>query len=216
MRNQKRGGRKANRGRKPRTTWRRKGGAKRVYSQTYTEVLSAGDVQTNSGGVFVCRFMDLPQAASYRALYKQFCIKKLQVMILPKFTEFQAGSPPVNFLQVPRLAYSIDDTPALSTPATELQVLTDNGARVLSMKNKITLTCYPKPSVASIDIAAAAAVATRQRKAVWLNTDNADVTNGGESVKHGGIRYYISGNPLYNEYQYDVYFKITFQMRDPA
>lgn len=211
------GRRKLRRGvRKPRTTWRPRARQARVYSQTYTEVLQAGDVQTNTGGVFLCRFMDIPQNASYSNLYKQFCIKKLQVMLLPKFTEYTAGAPAANFLQVPRLVYSVDDTPGLQAPTNEISVLTDNGAKVLSMKNKITLTCYPKPNIASIDLAATAAVATRQRKAVWLNTQSGDVTNSGETVQHGGIRYYISGNPLFNEYQYDVYYKITFQMRDPA
>lgn len=201
---------------KKRTAWRPRRRNARVYSQTYTEVLQAGDVQTNTGGVFLCRFMDIPQNASYSNLYKQFCIKKLQVMLLPKFTEFQAGAPAANFLQVPRLAYSVDDTPALNAPTNEISVLTDNGAKVLSMKNKITLTCYPKPNIAAIDLAATSAVATRQRKAVWLNTQSGDVSNSGETVQHGGIRYFISGNPAFSEYQYDVYYKITFQMRDPA
>lgn len=187
-----------------------------VYSQTYTELVDAGEVQNNAGGVFLCRFADIPQRTSYSTLYKQFCIKKLQVLLLPKFTERYAGDPTNNFLQVPRIAYSIDDSPATTIPASEIDVLTDNGCKVKEMKNKITLTCYPKPTVASIDLSSATAVATRQRKQIWFNTTSNDVTNDGTLVQHGGIRYYISANPAFNNYEYNVYYRITFQMRDPA
>lgn len=188
------------------------------YSKTFTEVLSAGNIQMNTGGQFVCRFNDIPQAGQYAALYKQFCIKKLQVMLLPRLNSFDANTTASvgTSYWVPRLAFSVNDTPGTTIPLSEVDVLQDNGARVVSLVNKKTLVCYPKPSIGSIDLGLGAVAATRQRKQVWLNTGNSDTTNNGQNVQHHGITYWLTGNPLYNEFMFDVYYKITFQMRDPA
>lgn len=210
-------GRRMRKGKK-RTTWRPRRRQARVYSQTYTELVSAGNIQANAGGQFVCRFNDIPQAGQYAALYKQFCIKKLQVMLLPRLNSYDANTTASvgTSYWAPRLTYSVDDTPATTIPAAELDVLTDNGAKVISLTDKRTLTCYPKPSIAVMNVNDGAQVATRQRKAVWLNTNNVDTQLNGQNVQHHGIRYWLTANPLYNEFFFDVYYRITFQMRDPA
>lgn len=189
-----------------------------AYSRVFTEVLNAGNIQLNTGGTFVCRFNDIPQAGQYAALYKQFCIKKLQIMLLPRLNSYDANTTAsvATSYWVPRLVYSVDDTPGLQVPPTEISVLTDNGAKIVPLTNKATLTCWPKPAIGSQDIFSGTLVATRQRKMVWLNTESVDVSNNGQNVQHNGIRYFLSGNPLYNEFVFDVYYKITFQMRDPA
>lgn len=189
-----------------------------VYSQTYTEVLPAGNIQCNAGGVFVVRFADIPQASNYMTLYKQFCIKKLQVMLLPRLNSYDANTTlsVATSYWVPRISYSIDDTPLVVAPANETSVLTDNGCKILTLDKKRSITCYPKPNIASVDPTIGTAVATRQRKTIWLNTSNPEVGNPGDMVQHGAIRYWVAANPLYNDYQFDVYYKVTFQMRDPA
>lgn len=192
--------------------------ASRRYSPVYTEMLAAGNVQLNTGGTFVCRFADIPQAAQYSNLYKQFCIKKLQVMLLPRLNSYDANTTAsiATSYWLPRIVYSVDDTPGLQAPVNEISVLTDNGAKVLTMAQKTTLTCWPKPAIGSQDLFTGTYVATRQRQQVWLNTESGDVSNPGVNVQHNGIRYWISGNPLYNEFAFDVYYRITFQLRDPA
>lgn len=202
-----------------RMTWRpRRKVTVRKYSPTYTEIVAAGNIQANNGGQFVCRFVDIPQQAQYSSLYKQFCIKKLSVMLLPRLNSFDANTALAvgTSYWAPRLTYSVDDTPSTTIPGSELDVLSDNGAKVVSLTNKRTLTCYPKPSIGSIDTQLGSVVATRMRKAVWLNTNSADVANSGVNVQHHGIRYWLTGNPLYNDFMFDVYYKITFQLRDPA
>lgn len=186
--------------------------------RVFTEIVQAGDIQVNAGGQFVCKFTDIPQWQQYSQLYKQFCIKKLQVMILPKLNSFDANTTLATGTSywLPRIAYSVDDTPSTTAPAAELDILTDNGAKVLSMGRKLTLTCWPKPNLASVYTDTGAVVATRQRKMIWLNTTSPDVGNTGVNVNHGAIRYFITANPLYNEYQFAVYYKITFALRDPA
>lgn len=190
--------------------------------QTFTEVLQAGDIPIGAGGVFKTKMDDIPQWQSYSDLYKQFCIKKLQVTIIPRLDNFpldiNASIPSVgSSFWAPRLAYSIDDTPNVQIPATELDVLTDNGVKVLSMNKPIKLTCYPKPDVGMYDLVNLQTVAVRTKKQMWLNFKNTEVGNPGVSVPHGGIRFYISGNPLFNgQYMHNVYYKVTFSVRDPA
>lgn len=207
--------------RRRRAANRRRGNRKsniRTLSHTFTEVLALDSLPVNAGGVFYTTFSQIPQAASYAALYKQFCIKKLQVTLMPRLNSFDpntAGGTGLSFW-APRIAYSIADTPSVMNPTSELDVLTDNGVKVVSLGNKpVKMTCYPKPSVAMIG-ADSNPVAVRQRKAVWFNQRNAEVANDGWSVPHGNIRYWISANPLLSDYQFDVYYKVTFAVRDPA
>lgn len=190
----------------------------RVYSQTFTEVYTTGSIPVNAGGVFSTTFSAIPQCAQYATLYKQFCIKKLEVTLMPRLNSYDpntAGSVGLSYW-APRLAYSIDDTPSVINPTSELDVLTDNGVKVVSLGSKpIKMTCWPKPSISSVNVDGGK-VATRQRKMVWFNQRNGEVTDDGWSVPHGNIRYWISSNPLLSDYQFDVYYKVTFACRDPA
>lgn len=204
--------------RKRRSNWKGKfRRARAMYGQrTFTEMLEASAVTVNSGGIWQCKFTDLPQAAQYSNLYKQFCIKKLQVILLPDFTSADASTL-LSGTQMPRLAFAIDDTPNVNAPANELDVLTSNGSKVIVAGNKAVITCYPKPNIAPLVGAYGAYVATRTRGPVWLNTDAAEVAFSGTGLPHGGIRYWLSGAPLSPPYvQYSVYYKITFALRDPA
>lgn len=197
---------------KKRTTWRPKRRTSRTYSPVFTEMLQAGDLQINAGSQFVCKMSDVPQYANYSVLYKQFCIKKLQVMILPRLNEFGSGTGTTTGTSywVPRLAYCIDSTPSTANPPNELSVLENNGAKVVMMNKKISITCYPKPSLGMQDMVNGGNVATRFKGPVWLNTDSTDVAYNGLNINHGAIRYWITANPLYSDYQFDVYYKITF------
>lgn len=197
----------------------RKRGVKASKYPTFTEVFTTGSIPVNAGGTFYTAFSQIPQCAQYATLYKQFCIKKLQVTLMPRLNSFDpntAGGTGLSFW-APRIAYSIDDTPSVINPTSELDVLTDNGVKVLSLGSKpIKMTCYPKPSINSIESGSGNPVSTRQRKIVWFNQRNTEVGNDGWSVPHGNIRYWISANPLLSDYQFDVYYKVTFSVRDPA
>lgn len=190
----------------------------RGREQVYTEVFTTGSIPVNAGGTFYTTFSQIPQCGQYALLYKQFCIKKLEVTLMPRLNSYDpntAGSVGASFW-APRIAYSIDDTPSVINPTSELDVLTDNGVKVVSLTKPIKMTCYPKPSINSIESGSGNAVSTRQRKLVWFNQRNAEVGNDGWSVAHGNIRYWISSNPLLGDYEFDVYYKVTFACRDPA
>lgn len=192
----------------------------RSSSRTFTEVLDGGSLSSNAGGTFKVNFNSIPQAASYAKLYRQFCIRKLQVMLLPLYTDAEMNTALGTLdYQATRVAFSISDTPMLTVPASELDVLTQNGARVVIGHKKILITCWPKPDLTEVvpGIITNTYAAVRQRKSVWLNTDTAGQAYDGQDVLHGGISYWVSNNlanmgvPVFK-----VYFKVTFAMRDPA
>lgn len=207
--------------RKRRAAGRRRAARKNIktVSHTFTEVLTTGSIPVNAGGVFYTTFSQIPQAASYAALYKQFCIKKLQVTLMPRLNSYDPNTAAAVGLSywAPRIAYSVADTPNVANPTSELDVLTDNGVKVVSLGSRpLRMTCYPKPSISALEAGSGNPVAIRQRKTIWLNQRNNEVTDDGWSVPHGNIRYWISANPLLSDYQFDVYYKITFAVRDPA
>lgn len=185
---------------------------------TFTETIEAGSVQVGTGGVWKTQFNSLPQNVPYSQLYKQFCIKKLQVILLPSFTGADSALL-TSGTEMARLAFAIDDTPSVLTPTSELDVITANGSKIVSAGRKVVINCRPKPDLMSVgdNQPQPVHVATRIRGNVWLNTDNSAVNNSGTAVPHGSIRYWVSGAPLSLAYtQFTVYYKVTFSLRDPA
>jgi len=216
--------------RKPRFNRRRPwmrarvGGRRRMgvsNMRTFTECLAAGPLYTNTGGVFKCRLSDIPQHSDYGALYSQFAIRKLKVVLLPRYGASEpnaalAGLTAID-IQNTRMAFAVNDSPAKQIPTSEIEVLEDNGAKVVVGHKKLTITCYPKPDLGQIDLNSAAVVATRTKKLQWLNFDNATTARNGESIQHGSISYWITGSSALAQYEcYDAYYYITFSVRDPA
>lgn len=191
-----------------------------VPTRTFTEVLDAGDLYSNAGGVFKVAFNSIPQYNEYSKLYRQFCIKKLQVMLLPLYTdsEINTATGTLNY-QATRIAWAVNDTPQLTSPGSELEVLEDNGAKVVIGHRKININCWPKPDLTMVSpgLVSNTYVATRTRKAVWLNTDATGQAYSGVGITHGGIGYWVSNNlanagiPVFK-----AYYKVTFSMRDPC
>lgn len=188
--------------------------------RTFTEVFQAEPLTINTGGVFKCRMIDIPQHIRYAALYSQFAIKKMKVVLLPKYGPAEPNQALVGLTaidyQTGRLAFAVNDTPARNPPGSELDVLTDNGARVVMGSKKVQITCYPKPDVGMTEIATGTNVAVRSRALKWLNFSNPEVGAAGEQVEHSGISWWLSNNPaLGNLEAYDVYIYVTFCVRDP-
>lgn len=205
---------------------RRKYGARKFMRQrklsdmrTFTECLSAGPINTNNGGVFKTRITDIPQHADYARLYSQFCIRKLKVVLLPRYGSSEpnaalAGLTAVD-IQNTRIAFSIDDTPARLNPANEIDVLSNNGAKVVTGHKKVTITCWPRPDLAMFDTNSGAVPAVNTKKSVWLNFNNPETGNNGETIQHGGISYWVTGSSALASYDcYDAYFYVTFSVRD--
>lgn len=188
-------------------------------TRTFTEVLDAGDISTNAGGTFKVQFDSIPQYQEYSKLYRQFCIKKLQVMLLPLYTDAEINTALAGGLnyQATRIAFAVNDTPQLTAPASELAVLEDNGAKVVLGHKKISINCWPKPDLTMVSpgLVTNTYVGVRNRKAVWLNTDAPGQAYSGTSISHGGISFWVTNNlanasiPVFK-----VYYKVTFALRD--
>lgn len=204
--------------------------------RTFTEVLNAGQIYTSTasgstanGQVWKCKFTDLPQNQEYSKLYRQFAIKKLQLILLPRNTvpdlNNQQGFVGSGGYGSIRLAWSVDSGPTMLAPTSEIDVLTANGSKVVvQTSRKIVINCKPQADVITSFPNAPAAVfaASRRRGLQWFNTDNTDVAYSGTNIEHGAIRTYATLNfvgPVTDEasvFAYDVYYKITFCLRDPA
>jgi len=188
---------------------------------TFTETVDFGTNSMPATGPFLdqfkCRLNSIPQFANYAALYNQARILKVQYLIMPAFTQYAPTSDVTTANQsvsVPRLVYSIQDTANAPQPASELDVLTDNGCKIRLMNKPIKITHRPTPWLAeNISLPSTGLIAWSNRKRTWLTTDTI-----GQAVYHGGVNYSITQDNLARanpQVQWAVYAKITFQLRDP-
>jgi len=181
---------------------------------TFTEVYpyETPTLLSNQGYILTTQFRDIPQNLQYSDLYKQFCIKKVQFILVPRWNSADAAGGD-NLL---RTAYSIQDTPSGVVPATELSVLENNGCKITTANRVLKITCYPKPLLQSDgSIVTGYAPAFNYRKAAWLNTDSPDndPATSGTQLLHYGVSLFLSGltntTPVY-----DAFVKTTFSLRD--
>lgn len=197
--------------------------------RTVTETLYAGALSNSPAGIigqtWTTKFSDVPQYKQYSDLYRQFCIRKFEMILLPRYTvpdpNNQLGFAGNGGWGSIRLAYAVDESPGLLPPVSELDVLQSNGSKVRVVDGKkIVIKCNrPRPD---LNIGQGAVALARPRGVTWLNTESADVTGTGIDVLHSGIRTYATLNfvgPVTGDATlpiYDVYYKITFSLRDPA
>lgn len=191
---------------------------------TFVETYSSSPISVNAGGVFSVRISDIPQVQQYANLYKQYRINWVKVMLVPDFNSQSAdhnaaqynASLPVPNYGLARIAYAVNDSPQLVVPATEAVLLEDNGCKVKSLGPKWSASFKPVPDVGVTAGTNNNTVWTRQKYRQWFNfvTDIAHLT---DNPLHYGLSYYITQlvanttiAPTYN-----VYFKVSFSLRDP-
>lgn len=188
-------------------------------SPVFTETADFGSFAVQpSTGLFTsqlsCQLNSIPQIANYTALYNQARILKVTYLLMPNYNMFTQGTDvalatlPVS---APRIVYSIQDTSAAPPPVAEIDVLTDNGCKIRQFTKPLKITCRPTPALSEgISTGGFAAVNVKGRF-LTLNTN-------GLTVPHVGVNYAVTqdawatANP---PLQWQVYAKITFQLRDP-
>lgn len=181
-----------------------------------------GPIPTNAGGVFAVRISDIPQVAQYNTLYKQYRINWIKVILVPDWNSqsadqnaaaYNATLPTQNF-GMARIAYAINDSPQLAAPATEAVVLADNGCKVKALGSKWSCSFKPTPDVGVVAGSTNNPIWTRQKYKQWFNFDM--VTTGNNPL-HYGLSYFIT-QPVFNTQAaptYNVYYKVSFSLRDP-
>lgn len=198
---------------RPRTRRTRKGAnsAQRIF----TEVLDAGQLNANTGGIFAPAINSIPQIVNYTTLYTEYCIKKIEVLLVPLFgasEENQAlynsavGIPNVG---TSRITFAVQESTDISAPTTELDVLQMNGCKIRTMDKVVRL--YSNRPVAALSQGAPGGFTeyAHTKTPVWLALSSPQV------VPHMGLKYWISAYPGAVGPVVQCYYKLTFAVRDP-
>lgn len=171
----------------------------------------------NAGGLLQVSMDEVPQLAQYDALYTKYRILRCQYICIPLWNteasdantaNYNASlTPAVQNIGLSRIAFSVDNTPDISPPIAESQVLEHNGAKIVAGKTKILMTHRPVPN-------------TLDQNGVAMTFRNKYITFTSGNVKHNGISWWHTQPPITNAAEgggvpYTVYCKLTFQLADP-
>lgn len=168
---------------------------------SFVETFKFGDISTqNAGGVFTTTFSQIPQWQQYAALYKQYRINSVKIILIPDYNEFPAMAGGVN---APRLVYAVSDSANQVAPAGENDVLTDNGCRIRTLTRPITMSMRPVPYLQQ---SAGPSLVSVSKRNTWISTTEAAVT-------HGGIQYWITGGGA-PDLVCRAYAKVSFSLKD--
>jgi len=152
----------------------------------------------------------VPQISDYTNLYNQYCIRKVTAIFVPAYNvadlNIPAAATPV---ALPRMVYAIQNSAIPLNPATESDVLQDNGAKIRMFDRPIKVSWRPQPATALAQVSGGfAAVNTRGFK--WFTTTDTAVVHQGLAVSFTND-VPITGTPVLAQ----VYIKMTFSLRDP-
>lgn len=195
--------------------------------RTFTETFYAGEWFANASGkgaLIQCKMDDLDEVNQQSALQTQYCIKKMKVIIVPKYTSFDRNSATQNNLLTPalpqygstRIVTSVQDSGNAVAPTSEIEALDDNGSKIRMLGDRpMYLGCYPKPLLkqASPNGDTSLLIATNQKAQQWIGFDG-----GGSAVVHNGIATWTTlnvGGYADDLPVGDFQIKITFSVRDP-
>lgn len=187
---------------------------------TFVETYAGGMIAPNVGQCARVRITDIPQIAQYAALYKQYRINWVKLMLLPQFDSTSAdanaanynNSVPVPLSGMARIAYAIQDSPDVGLPANENEVLEMNGAKVKALGSKFSVSFKPVPDTI-VGTSATNQIYTRQKFRQWFNFD---LVTTGNNPAHGAVPFWITQLVTAGAFVgYNVYFKVSFTLRDP-
>jgi hypothetical protein len=199
---------------------------------TFTETLKAASLQSNQGGIFTVAIDSIPQFTAYQALYKQYRINSLEVIIVPRYkgtdlnvAESNAekrnqGDNAIAYWGQSRIAVAVNQSAGQSAPTSELDVLKDNGCRVKVIDGKPMrfYTRRPVPNIGQSDFAAPVLHTVAVSKSrQWLDIDS------GPDIMHHGISFWTSqaftqnNTVFYNQHHdiAEVFYKVSFSLKDP-
>lgn len=155
----------------------------------------------------------LPQLAQYSALYQKYRILKVQYLMLGTYNT-QASD--LNSAQsnvasnvsygMGRIAHVIQSSPSVPLPTTEDDVLTCNGAKIITGKPKFTITHRPVPDLLDAN-----------GNRLSMKSPFLQFETSGFNIPHGAVNwsYILPGaNQVFDPF-YAVYAKVTFQLSDP-
>lgn len=187
----------------------------RVMSRlpTFTEtIVRPARISANAGNVFSVSMDEIPQLAQYTNLYRQYKINWAKISILPDYNSFD-GAQTLTAGAMPRIAWAINDTPLVSAPVSETDLLQDNGAKVRPLSNQWAASFKPVPNLAMPVAGAVQLIPVKPARSMFLSF----APGGTPNPQHFGISYWITqalagGAPPSS---YTLIVKINFSLRDP-
>lgn len=191
-----------------------------VFTESFQLTRNGNPVflQVNSGFLLTVSIDQCPQIAQYQTLYTKYKILSAKWMLLPRFSAGSSDQNAVNYnngagqpwVTDARIVYSIQDSPNQVAPANELQVLEDNGCRIRMVKNKLAIRHKPVPQ-----LLLANGIYETEKVNPFINFD---VLAPNLPPQHYGVTGFITqtfGGASVTQQGYDVFCKLTFQLKDP-
>lgn len=183
-------------------------------------------VQVNSGlGKYFCvKIQDVPQVASYSNLYTQYRINWVKVMLIPVYNTAGADPNAANYNQanavasigMARIVYSVQDSPGQTAPASEQEVLEDNGCKIKPMGTKWSCSFKPVPDISqAVGGSSTTIIPVKTPRKQWFNFDTATPAN---NPLYGGVKAYITLPGTASDtagVSWICYYKVSFTLRDP-
>lgn len=192
-----------------------------TFVETYTPQ-QGNVIPSNAGGNFAVRISDIPQIAQYQALYRQYRINWVKVILVPEFAgtgvdinqAYANNAAGLLTAGLARIAWVKNTTPAVANPLNEQEVLEDNGCKVRPLRSMWSASFRPVTDKYTGDAAGGAGVAVREKFRGFLSF--ADPLLPGNNPLHYGISYWISHqNAAPAAQTYKIYYKVSFSLRDP-
>lgn len=184
-----------------------------IFTETYTK----GVVAPNSGGVFTFNINEVPQLSQYNTLYQKYKILSAVLILVPQFAPGEQNAASYNASTgvyahgLGRIVFAVNDSPGVVAPATELDVLKDNGCKIRPVRDLVKMSCRPVPLHEDNN----GILITLKKN--WINFQTGP--SAPADPKHFGISWWYSQpnlgtTPLTNN-DLQVYCKLTFQLADP-
>lgn len=190
-----------------------------VFTETFMKMNGNNPyvLNPNAGGLLQVSISEVPQLAQYDALYTKYRILKCQYIFIPLWNTEASDANAANYNAsltpavinsgLSRLVFSIDNTPDISPPVAESQVLEHNGCKIMVGKPKVTISHRPVPNVLD-------------QNGVSMTFKDKYITFSSVNALHNGISWWHTQPPLTNAASgygvpFQVYCKLTFQLADP-
>jgi len=192
-----------------------KRGYRRPYRATpvFTETFVGTPINWSAGGTYATLIQNnlgqIPQVAQYTDLYNQYQIRRVTAIFVPAYDTYQAGAPAgASTAAAPRMVYAIQDSAQQLNPTNEADVLQDNGAKIRMFNKPVKVSWRPTPAAAMALVQGG--FASVNRKYQWFGTTSTAVQHNGLALAFTSSLP-VNGTPVLAQ----VYYKITFALRDP-
>jgi len=159
----------------------------------------------------------VPQLNQYNTLYQKYRLLRANLMLVPQFAPGEQNAAEYNAANtvyahgLGRIAWAVNDSPGVTVPASELDVLKDNGCKIRPVRDMVKMSCRPKPLYEDAN----GILITLKQNYINFQTGPGAPAD----PKHFGISYwytqpFLGATPQTNN-DLVVYVKLTFQLADP-